>query len=509
LNKEFFTDLFYNIEAFDGLIYIFEKDLANVKKTWKWFRNVGELLEYRPPDKREVYFGVFVRKNRIDSKSENCTYTNTIWVDMDGQSLEEINELIQKYNIPKPSAFVSTGGREGKSFHLYWFINKKCFYPEIIGILIGLGNKLGSCPGARKKTQLMRLPGSKHNKETGLGSFCKVFDYSGDRYSLEDFKEFNYLQKEKNRSEKIGENLQLLLDKVDWPCIKNILNGVPESERNFALYRIVAFLKHRRPYTKHKVKMIVKEWNELNTPPKDAYELLKEFKGFWEGEYKLGCKLPDPDQQRILSKYCLERECPVGNFFKIERDTSRDLPYNNRLFSEYKDLHANEIVILGVLISFREGLNFEQLKDKLTNKKTGKPFVNDQLIRDHLKQLKTLGWIIISPAKKSLGLSAFYKFIPQNSFGLGETLCSFGATLLVINNVISPVALKLYLLLCKYSQMNFKSCYPSLYTLAEKMGVKKPDIVYHMNKLNNADVISKTEVVREQNKTGNVYRCLI
>lgn len=507
---EFFKDLFFNIQARGGWIYVLEIDLKNNKRTQKYFTLEG-LMEYIPTNSRDVYFGTFIRGNRLNGKAENCTYTNTLWADIDDLDLEEINKLIEKHKVPQPSAVISTGGRDGNSFHLYWILDKPCSFTEIRGILTGLGNKIDGDPAARKKDQIMRLPGSTHNKKEGLGRLCRVMEYTGDKYSLDDFKQFNYLQHERKRSEAIGENLQLLLDRVDWPCVKNMLMGVPESERNFALYRIVAFLKHKRPYTRDKVKQIVKEWNKLCSPPKDAYELLKEFKGFWEGEYKLGCKLPDPEQQRTLEKYCNEKDCPAGDFFKIDRKSPNDLPYNNRIFYDnFKTLPANAVVILGVLISFKEGLNFDSVKDKLTNNKTGKLCISVPKIREALKALKSRGWIERSPAQKRLGRSAFYKYKPQNSFNLGETLCSYAATLLVVNDVISPAALKLYLLLCKYGQMSKeKTAYPSFNTLAEKLGLTRQGVGYLMSKLTDEGLVSKIEIIFDKNKRGNLYRCLV
>ena len=509
LLSSFCKDLFYNIYVFGGWIYVLE--MKGETKTRKYF-TLQSLLRYEPPKDRDVYFGTFVRKTRISGKAENCTYTNTIWIDIDDNSLEKIKDLIKKYKIPEPSAYVKTGGRSGKSFHLYWFLNKPCKYAEVKGILTGIGTKLGSDPRARDIARIMRLPGSKHNKDTGQGGMCEVIELSGKRYTLEDLKEFNYFQKEKTRSENLkGENLQLLIDKVDWPCVKNMLNGVPEGERNFSLYRIVAFLKYKRPYTRDRVKKIVIEWNRLNKPPKGEHELLNEFKGLWEGEYKLGCKLPDPDQQRILFKYCVEKDCPVGKYFKIERTgIDKDLPYNNRLFKEYWDLDPVEIVILGILIRHKEGLNFEKLRSKLTNNKTGEQFVNNQLIRNYAKKLKCRGWITIKPANKRRGFSAFYKYDFQNSFGLGETLCNYSATLLAINNVITAHGLKLYLLLCKYEQMNTrKGCFPSYSTLSKEMRIDKSTLSRHIKKLQEADVISKTAIWINGNKKASVYKCLV
>ena len=508
LLSSFCKDLFYNVYAFGGWIYVFEMKGKTI--SWKYF-TLQSLLKYEPPLDREVYFGAFVRKNRLKDCTNNCTYTNTIWADIDDKSLDEIKDLIKKYKIPEPSAFISTGGRSGKSFHLYWFLNKPCKYAEVKGMLTGIGTKLGSDPGSRKIIQLMRLPGSKHNKDTGQGGMCEVIELSGKRYTLEDFKEFNHFTKERERSETLRENLKLLLDKVDWSCIKSMLQGVPEGERNFALYRIVSYLKLKRYYSRDKVKQIVKEWNEVCKPPQDQFKLLADFKAFWEAEYKIGCKIPDPDQQRILAKYCRERECPVGNFFKVERDQSRDIPVNNRIFYDnFKNLSGKSILIMEILTKFKEGLDFNQLREKLTNTKTGKLCFCERLIRESVRKLKSLGWITIKPANRKFGLPAFYKFNFQGSYGKGETLFSFGAVLLAVNRVITPTALKLYLVLCKYSQMNRRSgCYPSQRTLSDWLGVSRQDVIYHLNNLVSENFITKTEIARDENITVTSYRCLV
>ncbi len=509
LSEEFFTNLFYNIDVFGGWIYILEIEAE--KRTQK-FLTLNDLLEYKAPLNRDVYFGTFLRRNRLSGKTDNCTYTNTLWVDMDGFKLSDIKSLLKENNIPLPSAVIQTGGRSGESFHLYWFLKKVCSFPEIKGILTGLGNKLGSDPKARKNAQIMRLPGSKHNKETGAGGMCEVIELTGKRYDLRDFKDFNHFTKERDRSGTLtGENLQLLLDRVDWACIKEMLKGVAEGERNFALYRIVAYLKLKRFYSRDKVKQIVKEWNDKNSPPEDQYKLLNDFKAFWESEYKIGCKLEDPEQQRILSKYCLERECSVGNFFKIERDKSKDIPVNNKLFHDnFRNLSGNAIIILGILIKFKEGLDFNQLREKIRNKKTGKLCFCEGFIRKSLRELKSGCWISIRPAKKRQGLPAFYKYKWQGSFGLGETTFSFGAVLLAINQVITPTALKLYLVLCKYSQMNRTSkCYPSQKTLAEWLGVGTSDIIYHLNNLIKENFITKSQILRDEKILINCYRCLV
>jgi len=508
LLSSFCKDLFYNIYVFGGWIYVLE--MKGETKTRKYF-TLQSLLRYEPPKDRDVYFGTFVRKTRISGKAENCTYTNTIWIDIDDNSLEKIKDLIKKYKIPEPSAYVKTGGRSGKSFHLYWFLNKPCKYAEVKGILTGIGTKLGSDPRARDIARIMRLPGSKHNKDTGQGGMCEVIELSEKRYTLEDFKEFNHFTKERKRSETLRENLKLLLDKVDWSCIKSMLGGVPEGERNFALYRIVSYLKLKRYYSRDKVKQIVKEWNEVCKPPQDIHKLLADFKAFWESEYKIGCKIPDPDQQRILAKYCRERECPIGNFFKVERDQSRDIPINNRIFYDnFKRLSGNAILIMEILTKFKEGLDFNQLREKLTNTKTGKLCFCERVIRESVRELKSGCWITIRPANRKKGLPAFYKYKWQGSFGKGETLFSFGAVLLAVNRVITPTALKLYLVLCKYSQTNRTSkCYPSQKTLAIDLGVSRQNIQHHLRSLVRENFISKSKIFLSENYEVISYRCLV
>ena len=508
LLSSFCKDLFYNIYVFGGWIYVLE--MKGETKTRKYF-TLQSLLRYEPPKDRDVYFGTFVRKTRISGKAENCTYTNTIWIDIDDNSLEKIKDLIKKYKIPEPSAYVKTGGHSGKSFHLYWFLNKPCKYAEVKGILTGIGTKLGSDPRARDIARIMRLPGSKHNKDTGQGGMCEVIELSEKRYTLEDFKEFNHFTKERKRSETLRENLKLLLDKVDWSCIKSMLGGVPEGERNFALYRIVSYLKLKRYYSRDKVKQIVKEWNEVCKPPQDIHKLLADFKAFWESEYKIGCKIPDPDQQRILAKYCRERECPIGNFFKVERDQSRDIPINNRIFYDnFKRLSGNAILIMEILTKFKEGLDFNQLREKLTNTKTGKLCFCERVIRESVRELKSGCWITIRPANRKKGLPAFYKYKWQGSFGKGETLFSFGAVLLAVNRVITPTALKLYLVLCKYSQTNRTSkCYPSQKTLAIDLGVSRQNIQHHLRSLVRENFISKSKIFLSENYEVISYRCLV
>lgn len=451
------------------------------------FYTVNEIETYDPPSDKDIYFGVFTRKTKVNGKADNCQDTKVLWVDYDGfknltveQKLIKVKGRLINANIPKPSIYVNSG----HGIHAYWLLSERAGEEAVI-ISKAIARKTNADIRTSEKARVMRLPGTYNNKNKSDPVKCEII--SADYDLIYDIGTFKHLFIDVKGVSKTDTPLTITGDR---PCITEMLSGVPEGERNFALGRITKWLQ-LKGYTKIQAREIIKQWNKLNDPPEEESKVTTDFENYWHGNYKLlGCLQKNPDLQQILYKYCNRPECnfamAIGH---IELDNT--IKYNNRLLNDFSCITGNDLLIYGLLVRHLEGLTTSLLTEKLTSRALKKPCMTKKTMLKSIDNLNALGFVEIVTGNRRLGKENLYKALLQGTYGLGYTLATNGAINGCIDKRITPGMFRLYVLLLKYA-FGKGSCYPSLSTMSKELRTSIYNISMQLNKLEKSDYIKRS-----------------
>ncbi len=496
INKEVNNGKFINhiLSNLPGFIEIREFNSAGyVNKVW--FKKADELLEYKPPEEKDVYFGVSGRKNTKSGKSNNLTKVNALWADYDDMDLKEVKKRIKKTDLPEASIHLNSG----HGIHSYWLLDKPFDSHKVISFVKYISNETGSDPRAAEPARIMRLPGSYNNKSEKI--LCEIIEFdSSKRYSIKYLSDLTGVKAAESPdfgSERIN---GVKLPEAKRPCINSILKGVEAGERNWAQGRLTKWLQ-MMGYTKRRAYDIVMAWNELNQPPEKRGKVKNDFYAYWDEEYKLlGCTIPDAELQELLSHHCDRFNCPIkGSIDNLILDNH--IKFNNRIFNKYRDISGYEIIVYGVLLAAENGLNTTQIKEEITHK-------DQRCMERHRigKSVDKLAELNLIEVRKRRGRPTFCKVKKQGTYGTGYTLINNGVINGAIYQAITPTQLKVYILLLKYS-FNKGKAFPSTLTLSEKLGVKRQTISDHIKALEESRYLKRRY---DYNKQGaEILTCIL
>ncbi|MCK4358806.1 MAG: helix-turn-helix domain-containing protein [Candidatus Cloacimonetes bacterium] len=476
----FFSMLFPNIK---GYIEVRGFKVGHEKPVFrKFFKTVMELLEYELPNDLNLYFGVFERKNTRSGASYNCSRTNALWVDIDHVDITELDSRLRNSKLPKPSIIVNSGN----GYHCYWLLDAPATYVK--SVLVKIVVEIGGDSRPVDTARILRIPET-YNFEEKEHKHCKIVMIKDSKYSINYFKELLGVTEELKDERRDIVNLEKF--KVDRYCISQMLKGVKKDYRNFSEGRLISYFK-QQGYTKIETKEIIDTWNLRNKPPEKRNKLLYDFERYWFGRYKLlGCQINDINLQGILSNFCNKYECEFLEHLDIQKlNIENTVEYNNRIFNNFKNLSGYEIIVFGVLLRHREGLNTVQLKDKLRNMNKDKLCMSLKILYRTLKKLEKLDLIEKREGKRRIGGSNFYRVILQGTFGLGYTLLSNGAINGAIDRRVTPDQLKIYLLLLKFAFKKGK-CFPSQLTLSKEVGTTINYISKTIKQLEHVDYLKR------------------
>ena len=441
-DKDNFLALLY--KGLSGYIEIRE---INKGKSKPSFFNYEQLLEYYPCTDKNVYIGMFTRKNKTSGEGKNCLESRVLWADFDNKTLSEVKGATQEL---KPNIIINSG----HGYHTYWLLEKAYTPQDLIPTLKALTQALGSDSRTSETARIMRLPASYNVKRDPIK--CEVISIDEQPYKLEQIKELYPPETTRQTA-----NIEITIS--EKPCIINILKGVKSGVRNWATGRLTKEMQVRG-YTKARAYEILREWNKRNDPPETLGKLYNDFQAYWQGDYKLlGCRLPNKDQQQVLAKYCDRSKCPFTSQIEIVLDNT--VKINNRIFNNYKKLTGYDLIIHAVLLSESQGLNIQDIIQGITLKRSA-PAMTRKTLYKCLDRLEKLELIEIN---KKPGYPIFAKAINSGNYGTGYTLLSNGATLGAINGNILPYEYKLYILLLKYA-FGKGQAWPSLVTLGKDLG---------------------------------------
>jgi len=351
---EFCNILFKDLS---GLLEI--REIKNGQVNQKWFKNWRDIEDYNPPEDKNIYIGMLTRKARKGTRKA-CKYTRVLWADYDNMSEPEVEYRLNNAGLPLPSMIVNSG----HGIHCYWLLDRPAG-PEVEPVVKALANKTAADGQATDLARVMRLPGTMNVKKEPVR--CEILEKNNKTYSLEDIAEALGVkpakpQTDTEATERPDIDYQGIIAKVDRPCIKSMLEGVPEGERNFVLGRLVMYFRNIKGYNKQQTKKIIRYWNTLNDPPENEQKLFKAFKYYWHSEYNLlGCYIPDNiTKQQILDKYCDKDKCNISGQFRV-KENQKMSHYNNMILKRIKNLHGTALIMYGILEKHPEGLTWKLL----------------------------------------------------------------------------------------------------------------------------------------------------
>lgn len=502
INKNYFKTLFENLKG-----YIEIREIANAKARTRYFNDLEELMEYEPPIDKNIYVGMMTR-TRKRGKLQDTGKTRVLWLDFDDvESLIEVEFKLDMKGLPQPSMIVDSG----HGYHIYYVLDEPAGR-EVEPVIKEMAYTLGADSKATDLARIMRVPNTMNVKNPNKPVKCQVISSSKNTFNLEELAdvlgvEAKVMEKASDKAEIAAKvfdiDYQGIISKTEKPCMKAILRGVQEGERNWLLGRLTRFLKEELAVSKTKAKKIVKIWREKCDPPPPEEEVLTSFNSYWHNDKNnlLGCKILDkdgrtiPDKQQILNKYCNRSECPLKA--KIEFvEGEKHIKYNNNLLNKIKDISAYSLIIYGILAMNEQGLTAERGAEIMGVK-----------VDTFRKHANSLDYVKKKEGIARRGIKDLYYLTKKGTFRMGRTAISYAATRLLNSELkqglIKPADIKVYMLLRYYEyKSRTGEVYPATTTLAEKLGTSRPRISTSINRLEKRDFI---EIDRESKKS-NLYK---
>lgn len=480
-------------------------------------------------------FNVYVRaatvKENKSGTKENLNRRKVLFLDFDKKdnpNLKTIQDVTASIKNKMPKLFNHCIVDSGNGFHIYIAICSDRATTKIADVNKELARILGADMKACLSTQIMRVP-TTYNLKNGEKKLVTVIHntFGTSKYKQYKLPEIISQIEFYKRNEVIDDNTPskptVAYENVSYNfCTMKMLNeGVEKTERNFALGRIVNYLKIKG-YTKLVTMEKVLAWNMTCRPPKNVKEVKDDFERYWEksDDYKLlGCKLSNESDQKILNKYCDKFLCK-STFQKKTSEyliDDREVNLGNLFLSNkyIRQLSGNCYLILTILHLFPNGLTLEELKKELTSK-------ND------LEKGKIKPCITKNTLKKVLDVLVFqYKFVEfkNNSIRKKDVLrkkCNFyrlkikrnyqgytrfyySATILLIHKKITQTNYLVYLCLVRNLQSGQKI---SEDMISHDLKMNKGNVSKNIKALHDARIFKIEQRINEKGLYYNHYTLL-
>lgn len=499
----------------------------------KFVKNYDEFEDY--VKKYRHRFNIYVRaatvKENKNGKRENLNRRRVLFLDFDKKDnpdLKTIEDVTARIKTRMPKLFNHCIVDSGNGFHVYIAICSERATSKVADVNKELARILGADMKACLSTQIVRVPTS-YNLKNGDKKLVTMINNTYGTAMYKQYKLNEILSQIGfyKRNECIDENTPskptLVYDSVSYSyCTLKMLNeGVDKTERNFALGRIVNYLK-LKGYTESATQKRILEWNLTCRPPKNEKEVKLDFENYWakSNEYKLlGCKLSNEVDQKILDKYCDQYLCK-STYEKKSSDIlidSREVEFGNLFLNDkyLKDLNGYCYLILTILHLFPNGLTLDELKKELTaknylKKEQIKPCMSVNTLR---KVLKILIFNCKFVEYKENGLRKqgfmkkrcdFYRLKVRINYK-GYTRFYYSASILLINNLITQTDYLVYLCLVRNLQSGQNI---SEDTISDNLGMHKGNVSRNIKSLHDSGILKIEQRMNEKGLYYNHYTLL-
>jgi hypothetical protein len=427
-----FIDLVF--EGNEGYIEVREYEAGNQR----FFDNLEKLKEISIADDKNISIGIFSRDEK-SGKTEHCLTTKALWADFDGMSKETIEGNLIQANIPLPTIWIFSGN----GYHTYWLLKERRKPQEVSDILKAIAVNTQADIQATDIARVMRIPGSNNIKD-GEVKKSSILEITGEIYGID---EFEFLKDKSDQDNIVLNEDELFAIKKDIkrPCIKSILNGVGEGQRNWAEGRLVSYFK-LKGYSYKDTERIISKWNKLNNPSEKENNLKRSFYYYWKEEYKLlGCRLSNEELDNYLLEHCDSSNCKIGNSVKYRGER---ILLNGRIMTNIQKFSGFDLAIYTVLVDKKHSLTAKQIANELN--------CDRRTVYDSIKKLNSYG-LVISSKSKGEPTTAIYK--KQGTFGMGQI--PVAKTIIKSLNLkeLTPAEYKIYIVLCNQF-LNREKCFP-------------------------------------------------
>lgn len=483
LIREFLESLF---EDLDNSYLIEIRELLNNSNKNYFYKSLDELLElYKPDLSKHCYFGISSRGHKKNSKGKtsgensNCVDVKALWFDFDYITLEEVKNRIKIFEIA-PSYIISSGN----GYHIYYLLEERIATEKVIKILRPLTQKIGADIRVATHSKILRLPGTVNKKND---TWCEIVEVNRIEYPFEYFEKMVDIEeiKEKEHIKISHGELARIASRCTSYCISKMLSGVKKGERNTATLRLTYYFRDILKLEKSRALSLLQQWNRKNKPMEFPKEIEKNFNSIWDKDYKfLGCEFSG------MEKFCKKDKCFSPIISPTLEFENTPIKFDTKIFEKnYKNLTGYELLFLGLLQLFPEGLNYEEIKNKCTTKKTGKVFLHDQTRKRVLEDLLN---------KKLIEqYGDIYIYSKKGQYNRAYVIISPSLLRLVMHKMITQAEFKLLVLMKKYARKEEDYIiFPTEVTLAKELGITQSVVSKHISNLEGKNYLEKMYYVK-------------
>lgn len=504
--KKFFKIIFNGMDE-NEYIRVFQKNEEFNKVTF--WNNIDDLNNYIESNRynANTYFNLSTTDGE-GGAVENLKYRYCIAFDFDKKLDSTLDAKDIMFRFKSIGLWYHALIDSGHGYHAYMVINKTNDINKVVEVTKAIGDKLGADTNAMLPTQVLRVPYTFNLKDEKVKqvNIIKLFE----KATIKPYDINNLYKKYCNYNTSTGteRTIQYATNKTQFPpCILKILEGVSDGDRNFALKRLISFLKVFR-YSKSEAWNIIKEWDNKNSPP-IGKELEYQFNYIWDKSYYTGCNSSDAVSLAQLMRFCDKEECKYkakGDILFVDGETIQiEYKLCTKIGKQRKgsfEMKGNHLLIIGILKNNINGLSTDEIITKLSYK--GKCSISNKTLIKVLGELSDNGYITKIKGNKRKGEKDFYKMNDIKCEEIEKFNLSYFALLGVIRGDITTEDFKIY---CYMRYRLSKGLSVIQEDLGKSLNIGQQAISKHINKLIKEKYIELVYVDYSINPLGvNIYR---
>lgn len=504
LDDQYIT-LFQKIHKKDS-----QDDFLNVQS----FKNIDDLIEYVDKHRynAETYFNLATTDGN-GRATENLKYRYFLAWDFDKKDNPDLNSKEIMFRFKNLNLWYHAIVDSGNGYHVYLMIKKTDDLKKVDEVTKAIGAKLGADPKAMLPTQVLRVPitfNCKNDKAKQVNIIYMFDKNTVNPYDVHKLYDKYCKTKTDIETGKPDITIKYVLNKsVFPPCIASMVKGVTDGDRNFALKRIISFLKLYR-YSRSESWNVVKEWNYRNSPPMSDNELEYQFNYIWEKDYNcFGCITNDAQIQAQIIQYCDKESCKSkskdeilfveGETIQMEYKICKKLEPQKK--ANVLQLKGNHLLLLSVLKNNPEGRYTNEIIERLTYK--GKCCISITTLNKILNELADNGYIDKTQGNKRKSEKDFYKMNNIKCDEINKFNMSYFTVLGVIKENISAEDFKVY---CYLRYRLSKGLNVIQDKLADELGVTQQAISIHIQNLLREKYLELKDIDYSGVFNANIYK---
>lgn len=444
--------------------YISITKLNDTSTKEEQFDNMNEAMEYALKNDK-YYYNTYFSLATTDGKGRtkgNIKRRTCLAFDFDKKDFEEgFNYIDIMYLFKSIRLYYHALIDTGNGYHVYVFIEPTEDLQAVEEVQRAIAIKLKADLKATLKTQIMRIPSTLNVKDVKEKKYVNiVYLAESDKIKklpIEHYK-YNYVTENTNKNIKYAMQNKYLPE-----CVKEILKGSKDGEKNTDLQKLVVVLK-RQGKTLAEIKPLVSEWQENTETKLERLDYQTEYIYNNVGKGTLNCNK------------CPHRNNCYTSVIEAEDDGEEYLTLDSRVINKVvnkkskrkgiKKMNGEMALIYTILRKYREGLFREEILEAITYR----PVKNKPLVVANNLEPKEIIYRVFSERKLGTVLKdlvengyveesfkdrkKFYKIKQRVLKEEHKIVLSYGATDKVIEGDITTGEYELYLYMKYLNHMN-------------------------------------------------------